>query len=161
MRSKPLDKPHPPLVPLIIVLLVTAVVFAPVCVAEFSGMDDAGNLVKNPRMNPPGLSAVGWYWSHSFADLYIPITYTIWSAIAAVARTPTADGAMELNSYIFHTVNLLFHLGSAAVVFFILRRLVGRDWPASLGALLFAIHPVQVESVAWVSGLKDVQAGLF
>ena len=46
-------------------------------------------------------------------------------------------------------------------MFLILRRLFRREWAACLGALLFALHPVQVESVAWISGLKDLLAGLF
>src|SRR5581483_2130980 len=46
-------------------------------------------------------------------------------------------------------------------VFELLLRLIAAPWPAALGALLFALHPVQVESVAWASGTKDVLCGLF
>ena len=54
---------------------------------------------------------------------------------------------------------MLVHVVSSILVYLLLRMLVKKEWPACLGAILFAVHPVQVESVAWVSGLKDVLAG--
>jgi protein O-mannosyl-transferase len=46
------------------------------------------------------------------------------------------------------------------VAFGLLRLLIGKTWPAAAGAMLFGVHPVQVEAVAWTSGLKDVLGGL-
>src|SRR5205814_9491408 len=60
---------------------------------------------------------------------------------------------------LFHTTNVIVHAVSALFVWLILRRLTGQNWVASAGAILFALHPVQVEAVVWVSGLKDVLAG--
>jgi len=55
----------------------------------------------------------------------------------------------------FHAVNIFFHLASATLVFFLLRRLFQKIGPAAIAALLFAIHPVQTEAVTYVSGLGD------
>jgi hypothetical protein len=67
---------------------------------------------------------------------------------------------VQLNPAVFHALNSFLHAASAVVVFAILRRLIGNVWAALLGALFFAMHPVQVEAVAWVSGMKDVLSGL-
>lgn len=55
----------------------------------------------------------------------------------------------------FHAVNIFFHLASATLIFFLLRRLFQKTGPAAIAALLFAIHPVQTEAVTYVSGLGD------
>ncbi|MGH7180103.1 MAG: hypothetical protein ACREJC_22185, partial [Tepidisphaeraceae bacterium] len=83
-------------------------------------------------------------------------TYTVWGGLAAVAdRT---DGT--LSPLPFHLASVILHALSAVMVFLILRRLVNCDWPACAGAMVFAVHPLQVEAVSWASGMKDVLAGL-
>jgi hypothetical protein len=62
---------------------------------------------------------------------------------------------------IFHLANLTVHVLNVLLVFAILRRLVRSDWACCAGALLFGLHPVQVEPVAWVTGMKDLLGGLF
>ena len=78
----------------------------------------------------------------------------------AYSPRPDATG-MLLNPAVFHFASVLTHCASAAVVYVILRFLFKRPWAAAAGAVLFGVHPVQVETVAWASGLKDVLAGLF
>jgi tetratricopeptide (TPR) repeat protein len=60
-----------------------------------------------------------------------------------------------------HAVNLALHAANAALLFLVLARLTGAAARACLVALLFAVHPLRVESVAWISERKDVLAGLF
>ena len=60
-----------------------------------------------------------------------------------------------------HLTNVLLHSVSAIALFLVLRRMTGRLWPSALVAALFAIHPLHVESVAWVAERKDVLSGLF
>ena len=145
---------------LIVVVFATLLVFAPVCGHEFLTWDDLQNVARNPHFNPPTIAGVLYYWAHPYMAIYIPLTYSVWGGLAEMAwlGTPDAHGLMLLPS-VFHTANLVVHLFSAALAFLILLRLVGRPWPACAGALVFAIHPVQVESVAWVAGMKDVLAG--
>ena len=60
-----------------------------------------------------------------------------------------------------HLINILLHAATAVLLFFVLRRMTGRFWPSALVAALFAVHPLRVESVAWVAERKDVLSGLF
>jgi protein O-mannosyl-transferase len=143
----------------VIVVILTLLVFYPVYTHDFVTWDDTHNVAANKDMLSPSWEKVKWYWTNSYKDLYIPVTYTLWAGVASVARIAGPHGA-ELNPAVFHAVNSLLHVVSAIVVFAILRRLIGNVWAALLGALVFAVHPVQVEPVAWVSGLKDVLSGL-
>jgi protein O-mannosyl-transferase len=103
------------------------------------------------------LHSVQTWWTTTRMDLYVPVTYTTWGIIALMARDAQTG---QLDPAYFHTANLILHVLCCLVVFELLRLLIGKTWPAVAGALLFGLHPVQVEAVAWVSGLKDVLGGL-
>ena len=60
-----------------------------------------------------------------------------------------------------HWMNVALHAITAVLLFLLLRQMTGRLWPSALVAALFAIHPLRVESVAWISERKDVLSGLF
>jgi len=60
-----------------------------------------------------------------------------------------------------HFVNLMLHAGVAIGLFLVLWQMTGGLWPSALAAALFAVHPLRVESVAWVSERKDLLSGLF
>jgi hypothetical protein len=142
-----------------------AAVYGRLCFSEFSWYDDPATVHHNPSMNPPTLEKVGQYWTslgqRAPLGLYIPLTYTVWAGIAKLAYVEQADPwAIHLNPWMFHTANVVLHALAAVVVFLILQRLFKSPWPALAGALVFAVHPVQVEAVGWVSGLKDVLSGL-
>jgi hypothetical protein len=143
-----------------LLVLATIVTFARVVNHEFVGWDDGDTIVQNPRLRPPRIEGVAYYWTHPAAGLYAPLTYTVWSTLAVLAEARTPAGDFELNPWVFHAASLMLHVLSAVVVLDLLRRLVGQDLPALVGAMLFALHPMQVESVAWASGLKDVLCGL-
>jgi protein O-mannosyl-transferase len=148
-----------------IVFVSVLAVFGRLCTSEFTWYDDSATIHQNPSFNPPTWSKVMAYWTQWGRDaplgLYIPLTYTVWGALAASAYSPHADAAgMHLNPWVFHSANVALHALSAVVVFALLRRLVEQPWAAGGGAMLFALHPVQVEAVAWVSGTKDVLCGL-
>jgi tetratricopeptide (TPR) repeat protein len=64
-------------------------------------------------------------------------------------------------AYGFHLVNLLLHVGVTLLVFQIARRLFGQDTAALIAALLFALHPVHTESVAWVAAVTDLEVTFF
>jgi len=61
----------------------------------------------------------------------------------------------------FHTVNTALHALDAVLVYALLRVLTGALWPSAIAAALFALHPLRVESVAWVAGRKDVLSAAF
>jgi protein O-mannosyl-transferase len=60
-----------------------------------------------------------------------------------------------------HLTSVLLHAASAILLFLALRRMTGDFWPSALAAALFAVHPLRVESVAWLAERKDVLSGLF
>jgi hypothetical protein len=162
-----LDLPRPSRAErLISALLVLAVLvtFAPLFTCNFTTWDDNQTVVQNPWLNPPALSHFPEFWNPAppvYMDIYMPLTYTVWSGVAAMSYVPVADpetGAF-LNPWVFHGANVLLHAGSALLAFAILKRLTRHPWAAAAGAALFALHPVQVEPVGWVSGMKDVLAG--
>lgn len=72
-----------------------------------------------------------------------------------------ADVQKPLDPKPFHRTNLFWHLLNTVLVFFLALRLKANHWVAGIAALFFAIHPMHVESVAWVSGRKDVLFAAF
>ena len=66
-----------------------------------------------------------------------------------------------LNPTGHHLTNVLLHAASAVTLFLVLWRMTGAFWPSALVAALFAIHPLHVESVAWISERRDMLSGLF
>jgi tetratricopeptide (TPR) repeat protein len=138
-------------------LLVAAVlvVYVGVCGHQFLMYDDEPHLVNNPRLNPVTWRNVGRFWvEQSYWGLYIPLSYTFFAAEASLAGQPLDPG-------VFHLGNLLLHLTCVLLIFAILRRLVRHDGAACAGALLFGLHPVQVESVAWISETRGLLSGMF
>lgn len=140
----------------------TFLAMARLCTAEFTWWDDGQTIHHNPRLNPPTWEGVRYYWRHAYMGLYVPVTYSAWSGLAAIAQLPTADeNGIALNPYVFHTANVLVHVVNALVVYAILKRAVKNPWAAGMGAMVFGVHPVQVETVGWVSGMKDLLCGTF
>ena len=66
-----------------------------------------------------------------------------------------------LNAGGYHLTNLLLHLANAGLLFWWLRSATGALWPSAWTALFFVVHPLHVESVAWVTERKDVLSTLF
>jgi protein O-mannosyl-transferase len=151
-----------PLLIALLLVLVTGWVFAEVPQMEFLHWDDGINVTENPLLHPPSLPNVARFWTEPYEQLYVPLVYTVWAVLARFAPPgfDPATGEPALDPRYFHLLNLVLHLLAVLVVFRILRRLVPNAWAAGLGALLFGIHPVQVEPVCWVTGLKDVLSGL-
>ena len=152
--------------------LVTLIVFLPALRFPFFPFwDDDIHVHANPLIAHLGWSSIAAFWSGPWQQLYIPLTYSAWAGLAAVSRwwsgLPAASGA--LNAAWFHGANVVVHAISTALVFVLLRRVAEKFAPkagegrvaaaAALGALLFALHPLQVEPVAWVSGFRDVLGG--
>lgn len=142
----------------------TVATFAHVVGFEFGGWDDVIVLQRNPRLVQPTLDSLRFYWTNPEHDLWIPVTQTVWWVVAHVAAVETspAGGVALLKPTVFHLASVLAHALATVAAFELLRRLPGVTVTrATLGAAVFAVHPVQVESVAWAAGLKDVLAGGF
>ena len=138
----------------VIVIVVTLIAHAPAVPNAFTTWDDNYNITQNPHVNPhadpPAVDGLKYLWTHAWMHLWVPVTYTIWIALAEISN---------LNPHWFHATNVIVHVCAAVGTLVLLRRLKFSTNAAMFGALLFAVHPVQIESVAWVSGLKDVLSG--
>jgi len=114
--------------------------------AEFI-WDDESHLTRNPCIvGPLGLKEV---WTSARAVYYPLVLTTFWAVHKFVGLSP----------WQYHLLNVLLHAGSAVLLWQVLRQLnVRGSW---LGAALWALHPVMVQSVAWVTELKNTQSGFF
>ena len=152
-------KPSPRVIWLYLLIFAAAVItFAPICSHPFLSWDDDHTIENNPLLQDPSLGHALHYWCEPFMDLYVPVTYTLWSALAGISTFVTHG---QLDPRLFHAASVLLHATNAALVFWLLRRLLNAPWPAAAGAMLFALHPVQVETVAWTSGMKDLLCATF
>lgn len=120
---------------------------------DFIAFDDNSHVYENPLV-VHGLSFAGVRdaFSHFHASLWIPLTWI--SFMADVSVFGMNPGAM-------HAVNLAVHIAATLALFFLLRRATGRVWPSAFVAALFGLHPVNVESVAWITERKNVLSALF
>jgi len=134
-------------------------VYWPVARFDFVDWDDWLMVAENPDFRPPAWDKVAHYWTewrtgHIF--LYVPLTYTTYAGITWVSLK--LGGAFLPG--VFHAANLLAHIVACLLVFRLLRALFKDDWPALAGATLFAVHPMQVEPVAWIASLNTVLSGM-
>lgn len=145
--------------PALIIVLAGLLVYLPVVGQPFFFLDDESNIFANPNLLSFSWTSLVQIWREPYLGFYIPLTYSLWGMQAKVAALLPAVGNGQLNPAFFHLVNLLTHLGNSWLVFAILKELRLKDTGALLGALLFALHPLQVEAVAWASGFKDLGSG--
>jgi tetratricopeptide (TPR) repeat protein len=144
------------------VALLTFLAFLPALHAGFLNWDDDANLTDNPHYR--GLSAehLQWMATAFHAGHYMPLTWLTFALDhAAWGMVPRG----------YHLTNLLLQAVDAALAFWLfsslLRRAMGSDrqrlllWVAAAGALAWAVHPLRVESVAWVTERRDVLSGAF
>jgi len=121
--------------------------------APFIGLDDQEYVIGNPVVRE-GLTISGatWAFTATYAANWHPLTWL--SHMADVTL-------FGLDAGWHHRVNVLIHCASAILLFLALRRMTGALWRSLLVAALFAVHPLHVESVAWISERKDTLGALF
>ena len=119
----------------------------------FIGYDDLEYVVNNARVRR-GLSWEGMHWAFTtfFFANWFPLT---WLSLMLDAGIAGPDPRM------FHLTNLLLHAASTLLLFRVLDRATGARLRSAWVAALFAVHPLHVESVAWVAERKDVLCTLF
>lgn len=120
---------------------------------EFINLDDPRYITHNSNIKS-GITfkSVSWAFRSGYASNYHPLT---WISHMLDYRL------FGMNPSGHHMVNLLFHIANSVLLFLILKMMTGAVWPSAFVAAAFALHPVHVESVAWVSERKDVLSTLF
>lgn len=127
-------------------------VFIPALFNAFVDWDDVVFLVKNSAYKGFGASNLAWMLTARMGGHYHPLT---WLSYALDHALWGAD------PFGYHLTNVLLHAANAAAFFGLARRLLPSRAAAALAALLFAVHPLRVESVAWASERRDVLSALF
>jgi len=137
----------------IILVAVTLAVYWPVQTFDFVNYDDPIYLTENPAVQS-GLSWQGIRWSFStfHAGNWHPLTWLSHMADFSLYRFSSGG---------HHWTNLQIHLLNVLLLFLVLRGMTGATVCSAGVSMLFAIHPLHVESVAWVSERKDVLSGFF
>lgn len=139
----------------LLIAVACLLVYGQVTGFEFLNWDDDKNVSQNSLLYPVSFQSLVAFWSAPFAGLYVPVSYTFWAAEAWLSRA--GEGApTPLEPGLFHTGNLVLHVVCSLAVLRLLRQLVGNATAAGLGALLFALHPLQVETVAWITETRGL-----
>ena len=125
--------------------------------SEFVWDDQPYHLAGNTQLMRGDYAA---FWARPYRDFYIPVMYTVWTWIAQQTRDEIPQGS-GLHPEPFRTLNLIIHATNSVLVFWLLCLSVRATRPSLIGAILFTIHPLQVESVVWVSELRGLLAALF
>ena len=127
-----------------VIVVVTLAVFAPVIGNDFVEWGDRGDLVDNPHYRGLDPSNLLWMFTTIHRGHYQPLTWLSFTADYALWGMRPAG---------YHLTSLLLHAACAVVVYLIIGRLLGPTaiLAALFGALLFALHPLRVEAVAWAT----------
>jgi len=148
--------PSPPLLKLLLCLfliLITFAAFWQVRHNEFISLDDNLYVTENPHVQG-GLTIKGLVWAltKSYVGHWHPITWL----------SHMLDCSLYgLNPAGHHLTNVFFHVANTVLLFLLFQKMTGALWRSGFVAALFALHPLHVESVAWVAERKDVLFTLF
>ncbi|NPV05173.1 MAG: tetratricopeptide repeat protein [Syntrophaceae bacterium] len=137
----------------IALLVVTAAVYAQVRDFDYVNYDDPF-YVRDNLIVQRGLTGYGVKWAFTMTTLgnWHPLTWLSYMLDCQIFGA--GPGA-------HHLVNVVFHALNAILLFLVLRRATQARWPSAFAAALFALHPLHVESVAWISERKDVLSAFF
>jgi Flp pilus assembly protein TadD len=150
-------------VALLLIVAVSVLAFAPSLSGEFLNWDDERNFVKNEDYRGLGRPQIRWMFRATLMGHYIPVTWLTLGLSYVL-------GGMDPWGY--HLVNILIHAVNAVLFFYLARRLISAAagdelpawahlWAATFASLVFAVHPLRVESVAWITERRDVVSGMF
>jgi protein O-mannosyl-transferase len=146
--------------PFLILVGAVAIVFGHVIRGGFAPIDDAMLVTNNPLFRPISLIHNLEPWRRPVDHLYIPVTYNF-LALEAVVSSRISDLYGCFDPAVYHAGDVILHALNSCLVLIILRLLTANVGAALLGALLFALHPLQVESVAWISETKGLLGNFF
>lgn len=174
MKSKgPLfSQPKSP--PFLVVLLgLVLILYSATLNFPFVALDDSKHIWQNPYIRNFSWDRLWFFWKDAYYGLFIPITYNIWGIITkATEIMGLTHPITDISAFLFHLTNVTLHTTNTYLVYKLLKKIHDYLHPSPshssisqavliLAVTPFALHPMQVESVAWVSGLKDVLSSLF
>jgi Flp pilus assembly protein TadD len=131
----------------------TTLAFWPLRTADFIHLDDTLYVTRNPPVLA-GLTgeSLRWAWTCFHAGFWAPVLWMSYMVDVTL---------FGLNPAAFHAVNILWHTANALLLFLVFHQTTGAVWRSALAAAVFAVHPLRVESVAWIAERKDVLSLFF
>jgi hypothetical protein len=136
----------------IFLALVTLAVFWQVTGYNFVNFDDPVYVTENSHIHGITINGVRWAFSSTYAEFWHPLT---WLSLMFDYQL------YGLNAGGYHLTNLILHILSSLLLFWLFNRMTGMIWRSAFVAALFALHPLHVESVAWIAERKDVLSAFF
>jgi len=127
--------------------------FWPVLKHELVRYDDDKYVTENPHVTG-GMTLQSVVWAFTRPHFYM------WHPLTSLSHLLDYE-LFGLNPFGHHLTSLLLHIANVLLVFRVLKRLTGAVWPSAFVAAIFGVHPLQVESVAWVAERKNVLSALF
>lgn len=135
-----------------LIIAIVVISFLPVFNNGFTNWDDDEYVIKNTRLKDFSLGNIKKIFSSYFAGNYHPLTLLSYSIEYYF---------FKLNPVSYHTVNLVLHVFNCLFVFWLIYLISGKLIVSFVTTLLFGIHPLHVESVAWIAERKDVLYSFF
>ena len=114
------------------------------------------NHLDNTFVEHPSWESFIQIFTQPYFSMYIPISYLFWGLLKSIAELLS----LPVNS-VLHLSNVVVHIVNGLLVFTILKQFIVNKWAMLIGVLFFLLHPIQVESVAWVSEFRDLLAFCF
>ena len=138
---------------IVLLILISFIAFGRIQSNDFVNYDDDVFITNNNHIKV-GFNAesIKWAFTAAYMSYWHPLT---WLSIMLDWRLFGANASG------YHLVSLLWHIGSAILLFLFLSKTTGSLWPSAFVAALFALHPLRVESVAWAGERKDVLSVFF
>jgi len=134
-------------------ILLSIAAYEPMRWNDFVNFDDPVYVTANANVAKGfSLKSITWAFRGSH--------YGTWHPLTSLSHMLDCQ-LFGLRPFWHHFNSLLLHIGSSLVLFWILRKMTGADWASAFVAAVFAVHPLNVESVAWVSERKSVLSGFF
>lgn len=120
---------------------------------DFVNYDDDKFVTQNNHVTTGlKLDNIKWAFTSIYASNWMPLTWISFMFDSSIS---------DMNPAYFHLMNLLFHILNTALLFIVFGKMTGSIWKSAAIAVLFAIHPLHVESVAWITERKDVLSTFF
>jgi Flp pilus assembly protein TadD len=134
-------------------VITTLIAYEPIRQNGFVTYDDYSYIVNNPQVTS-GLTL------ESLGKAFTKPHFFMWHPLTTISHIVDCQ-FFGLNPLGHHSVSILIHIANALLLFLILRNITGTTWASAFIAAVFALHPIQVESVAWAAERKTVLSGLF
>jgi tetratricopeptide (TPR) repeat protein len=138
---------------MVVLIAAIVIVYAPVRHYDFVQLDDPKYVSENLNVSH-GLTFPGFLWAFTarHGSYWIPLTWLSYMVDVQIAG---------MNAGALHVTNVLLHIANSLLLFWLLWRMTGGLGRSAFVAALFAVHPLHVESVAWITERKDVLSTLF